>query len=203
MTVRLVPAGAAALAVLVAFTTVIRPTAARVDALAERVRADQSRLAAAASDASALRALGAQQHALAVRLRHEERVDAGTAEAHLVADLTTAATACKVALIAVSPRGASSALTPVVTSGDGPAAPVSTRADGEVAGLGATGLRLPRSVVVEGALPGVLRFVDRLGHLRQPVRLTGFSLAQHAQLQATIDFEVLVIDQRTLLEAQG
>jgi hypothetical protein len=204
VTVRLAPTGVAVVAVLVAFTTFVRPTAARVSALRERVQESEGRLAAAASEDSLLRAIGAQQHALALRLRQEERVDEGTAEAHVLADLTTAAATCNVSLISVSAKGTSSALTPAVASGDVTAGAASTSPAGELAApRGVAGIRLPRSVVVEGALPGVLRFVDRLGHLREPVRLIGFSLSQHAQLQATIDIEVLVIDQQTLMEAQG
>jgi hypothetical protein len=203
VTVRIVPAGLAVVVVLIAFAAFVRPTAPRVAALRAQVQAEKYRLAAAGSEDAVLRAIGAQQRTLAVRVRGEERVDEGTAEAHVVADLTTAAAACNVSLISVSAKGTSSPLAPASAPGDGSGAVSSARAAGSVAPADVAGVRLPRSVVVEGALPGVLRFVDRLGHLRQPVRLLGFSLSQHARLQAAIDIEVLVIDRQTLLEAQG
>jgi hypothetical protein len=204
MKLRLVPVGIACLIVLVAVQAFIEPTAAQLRAARARVADAQARLSAVSARGTVAPRILAQRHALAARLQRERAMDDATAEGHLLADLTAAAASCGVTLSSFSakgaavPLGADPARTQPVASAGPPGPPDAARADAPVPGL-----RLARSVTIDGSLSGILRFVDRIGDLREPVRLDGIALAQRTRLQATIDFDVLVIDQATLREAQG
>jgi hypothetical protein len=201
--VRVVPVGLAVAAVLVAFNSYLAPTGAQLRAVHARVVGDETQSAAVGMRGTLLARIAAQQRALAQRLRAERPLEPASAEAHLLADLNAAATRSGVRLESFSARGAATPLafdpapqTSPVAVALGASAPGSARP-------GLAGLRFPREVVVEGSLAGILRFVDGLGRLRGPVRLEAVTLTQHARLQATIDFDLVVIDQATFQEVQG
>lgn len=204
MKVRLAPAGLAVLAVLIAFNLYLRPTSAQLGVARQRVQADEAQIATLSARQSILPRIAAERQEISVRLRGLRPVDAPVAEAHLLNDLVVLARRSGVSLSAFAAKGTAVALAPVSTP-----VPTPTPAGGSAAAgpepaeivASTPGLRLPRTVTVSGRLPGVLRFVDGLGALPELVRVSGVSLAQNEDLRATVDFDVLVIDQAKLREA--
>lgn len=63
------------------------------------------------------------------------------------------------------------------------------------------GVRLPRTLTVEGSFSNLLRFLDGLGALRPLVRVNNAGLAQTDRLRATIDLDLVVLDAGQVREA--
>ena len=63
------------------------------------------------------------------------------------------------------------------------------------------GVRLPRTLTLEGRFGNLLRFIDGLGALRPLIRVNSAGLAQTDELRATIDLELVIIDAVQVREA--
>ena len=205
MKVRLAPAGLAILALLIAFNGYLKPTSAQLAVIQRRVQLDETQVDTITARQAIQPRIEAERHAIALRLRGLKAVDAPTTEAHLLTDLTVLAKRCGVTLSAFAAKGTAVALAPLATPTPAPSpvpgasAPPAT-ANAEIVSS-VPGIRLPRSVTVTGRLPGILRFVDGLGGFSELVRVSGVGLAQNEQLRATVEFDILVIDQAKLREA--
>ena len=205
MKVRLVPGGLAILAVLATYHAYLNPTSAQLAIVQSRVQLDESQNATITARQSIQPRIQAERHAIALRLRGLQAVDAPVAEAHLLTDLTMLAKRSGVTLSAFAAKGTAVALAPVSTPTPVPspvpaASALPATAPAEIVAT-VPGVRLPRSITISGRLPGILRFVDGLGGFPELVRVSGVSLTQNEQLRATVDFDVLVIDQARLREA--
>ena len=204
MKVRLAPAGLAILALLIAFNGYLKPTSAQLGVIQRRVQLDETQVDTITARQAIQPRIEAERHAIALRLRGLKALDASTTEAHLLTDLTVLAKRAGVTLSAFAAKGTAVALAPLSTPTPAPSpvpgasAPVT--ANVEIVSS-VPGIRLPRSVTVSGRLPGILRFVDGLGGFSELVRVSGIGLAQNEQLRATVEFDVLVIDQAKLREA--
>jgi hypothetical protein len=203
--VRLAPAGLAILAVLIAFNVYLKPTSAQLAIVQRRVQLDETQIATITARQAIQPRIEAERHAIALRLRGLKALDAPVTEAHLLTDLNVLAKRSGVTLSAFAAKGTAVALaplstpTPVPSPAPGTSAPPATASAEIVSSV--PGIRLPRSVTVSGRLPGILRFVDGLGGFPELVRVSGVGLAQNEQLRATVEFDVLVIDQAKLREA--
>jgi hypothetical protein len=205
--VRLAPAGLAILVVLVAFNVYLKPTSTKLAAVQNRLALDEAQSATITARQSIQPRIEAERHAIAMRLHGLQPLEAPVAEAHLLTDLMVLAKRSGVTLSAFAAKGTAVALAPPATptpapmSSPAPGASVApTPVPAEIVAA-VPGLRLPRSVTVSGRLSGILWFLDGLGQFPELVRVSGVSLAQNEQLRATVDFDLLVIDQAKLREA--
>jgi hypothetical protein len=198
-----VPGGLAVLAVLVAVNTYLKPTGSELTAAQARLQADDVQVVTLASRARILPRIMAERHAIAVRLRGLHPKDPSVTEAHVLSDLTALATRCGVTLAAFSAKGPAAALAPAGTPTPAAMAATAAPAGASPAEIetAVAGLRLPRALTVSGGLAGILRFIDGLGTLPELVRVGGVSLAQAEQLRATVQLDIVVIDQADLRSA--
>ena len=207
MRVRLVPAGLAVLSLLAVGTAYLKPTAAQLSIAQTRVQADEAQQATLEARQSILPRITAERQAIAIRLRGLRAVEAPVTEAHVLTDLAVLAKQHSLTLSGFAAKGAA-----VPLAAAAPATPPPTPVPSETpaassalaaAEINATvpGIRMPRTITVSGRLGGILKFIDGLGAFPELLRVSGVSLVQNEDLRATIDFDIIVIDQGTLREA--
>ena len=192
------------IAVFIAYGVYLHPTEAQLAFVRIRLSVALGELATLRGRPLIAPRLRREQREIAKRLERLIPASPSQAEVQFVAEAASLARRTRTHITQIVSKGA---MLPLLEQTAKPSANAPSHVTPLASGPAALsigevrGLRLPRTLTVEGSFGNLLRFVDGLGALHPLVRVNSAGLVQTDRLRATIDLDLVVIDAEQMREA--
>ena len=189
---KVLPVSLVTVVALLAYVAYLRPSETHLEFARTRLAVAQGELATVLGRTVIEPRLRREHANISKRLARLAPASPSRAEAEFLDDATALAVQTGTHIARILAKGTA---LPLAQASPG-APPRSSALDSDVQGV-----RLPRSLTVEGSFGAVLHFVDGLQMVRTLVHVRRVDLAQTDKLRATIDLDLVVFDAAQLREA--
>ena len=202
------------IAALIAYAAYLRPTESQLLYVRTRLSIAQGELATVLGRTVIEPRLRREHEQIAKRLRSLSAESPSQAETRFVREAMQLARRTRTHITQIVSKGAALPLTLPTAAPAQPPAPSSATSPGTIGArpiaaqpplatsLGdVRGMRLPRTLTVEGSFGNLLRFLDGLGDLRPVIRVNNAGLAQTDRLRATVELDIVVLEALQVREA--